>query len=126
MSKNFFIDLHIYPFNVMFSIGETDAELKEQLDGIAECLTIPTLLQDLSLEKSGGMCYCLPKGSTIIRLKANDGSAKWMSTLTHEIFHAVYYTMAFIGCKLGEKSEEAYAYLIGYITEQFWNELNLS
>lgn len=41
-------------------------------------------------------------------------------TLGHEIFHAGYKALDAMGFTLTDDSQEAYAYLIGFITEQFY------
>jgi len=39
--------------------------------------------------------------------------------MAHEAFHAACSIMRHVDISLTEETEEAYAYLIGYITEQF-------
>ena len=71
------------------------------------------------MEGSNGLCLMLKRGSHIVRLKEDDGSSKWRNTLSHEIFHVVCNIMSKVGIVLHDDSEEAYAYLIGYITGEF-------
>ena len=56
------------------------------------------------------------KGSNIfigVELRATIG------TIAHECFHATAYIMDVIGCELKEESEEPYAYLLGYLVDEF-------
>lgn len=123
-SQNFIVSLHIYPFDIMFSIGQTDKQLKKRLKTFDE--TLPDcdgIIKDLNMEGSNGLCLMLKRGSHIVRLKNNDGSTKWKSTLVHEIFHVVYNTLTKVGVNLSDDSEEAFAYLIWYITGEFFYQL---
>lgn len=46
-----------------------------------------------------------------------------LSVVSHEIFHLVHYLMSHVGMDLDDSSEEAYAYVMGYITKQFWKNV---
>lgn len=48
------------------------------------------------------------------------------STIAHEIFHIACYIMERVGISLCHESDEAYAYLIGYITNKVNDILNSS
>lgn len=48
---------------------------------------------------------------------------KW-SVVHHELFHATYSVMDWVNIPLSQDSEEAYAYLLGYITNQFYKKIN--
>lgn len=58
--------------------------------------------------------------------------AMWMpdasdkATMAHEIFHVVTYITEKVGIRLSHDSDEAYAYLIGYITKKVNEAVNLS
>lgn len=43
--------------------------------------------------------------------------------IAHELFHCVSYIMKHVDIPLSEESEEAYTYLIGYLTEMIHREL---
>lgn len=125
MISNFIIDLHIYPFTIMFSIGETDEELQLILNGIEELSGLTNLIKDhLDLGDDYGLCYQAPKGSCIIRLQKTNRTPKWKATLSHEILHAVHRIFHKIGLELVEGSQEAYCYLLGYIIEEFYTKIN--
>lgn len=44
-------------------------------------------------------------------------------TLAHEIFHAVTFILTRIGMSLTNESDEAYAYLIGYLTKEIYKHI---
>src|SRR6185436_16074787 len=45
-----------------------------------------------------------------------------VGTIAHETFHAVSYLCKYIGLKWTSDNEEAYAYLIDYVTEEFYKK----
>lgn len=54
----------------------------------------------------------------------NDNSS-W-ATLQHEIFHFVVALMKKVGIPLSDDTEEAYAYLIGYVTKSVVDKFRIS
>lgn len=53
-----------------------------------------------------------------------DGS-EFLSTLSHEVFHLVHYILRDKGVVFGEKSEESFAYLFGWVMRELCDRLNL-
>ena len=48
--------------------------------------------------------------------------------VAHEAFHAVHYLLDTVGMKLTDESQEAYAYLLDWVVEEFYlwaNKINL-
>jgi len=45
--------------------------------------------------------------------------------INHELFHATYAIMQWINIPLSNSSEEAYAYFLGYITEEFYKQAKI-
>lgn len=119
--RNFIIPFVIYPFDVMFSIGQTDDEVRIELEKYLNIERMDLLMDACELKKSFGLAVRLWEGgSFLIRIKGNPNSAKFHATVNHEIFHVVHDLLDGIGIKLSNDSEEAYAYVIGYLTEQFY------
>lgn len=117
MKKSFtVIPLVIYPFDVYISINQTDDELIESMDG--QDMTDSDGLFNLS-ETTSARCVMLPSNLTVIRYKINKQIHH--DHIAHEIFHAVTFIMERIGMELViMKSDEAYAYLIGYLTKEVY------
>ncbi len=119
---NFIIPLVVYPFDVMVSFGQTDDEL---LKNLLKCLT-EEQIRNKELwsdnEKDGGTVI-FASGQTLIRMPKIPKSAKEYGTLQHEIFHATEFVLSRIGMILCDKSDEAYAYLIGYLTTQIYKRI---
>lgn len=114
--KNFIIPLVVYPFDIMVSIGETDDQLKTSFGKYVDNFDFGNYF-DIPNRKAN--CLMFEGGQTIIRFK--EWQYTEMSTVSHEIFHAVTFIMNRIGMPLDEKNDEAWAYLIGYVTQEFYN-----
>lgn len=130
MSKcyNFLVPLVVYPFDIMFSVGETDRQFKESVESVlkpsyARIFLEDDLLPSMSERCNGRTVHSLVGYQTVVRFKSVPISNYELGTLSHEIFHAVDLIFRTIGLKLSDTSDEAYAYAIGYITEQFWNNI---
>lgn len=117
--KNFILPYHIYPFDVMFSFGETDKELFPKIKkmGIAE----PEACQISGITTARTVMF--REGPTVVRLKWIPKSAFEWGILHHEIFHAVQFIMSRISIELTDQSGEAFAYLIQYLTEQVYKRI---
>lgn len=116
---NFILPLVIYPFDIMVSLGQSDDELKASLkewgiewDEILEMA--PTGL---------GRTAMLDGNQTVLRLTNVPVSVTDYGTLAHEIFHAVAFIMDRVGMVLCRQSDEAYAYLIGYVTKEIYKRI---
>lgn len=115
MSKDGFhiITNPVYPFDVMVCFNKSYEDIRKKLlkvlpdeakDGIA-------LFENIK----DGRTVMSRTGQTFICL--NRITHK---TIAHESFHAVELIFNRIGMKLGEKSSEAYAYFIGFLTEEIY------
>ena len=67
-----------------------------------------------------GRCVTFDTNQTVIRLDEIPGTCADYGTLQHEIFHAVDQIFRRIGMNLSEDSDEAYAYMIGYLTQEIY------
>lgn len=116
--KNFVISLVVYPFDVMVSLGESDEELRRSLK------KVDTEWED-NMQCTGiGRFYMNDRNQSIIRLSVYPKSNEDYGTLSHEIFHAVTHILDRIGMRLILlKSDEAYAYLTGYLTTEIYKKI---
>lgn len=64
----------------------------------------------------------LHSGKSIVIASANKTQEEFFSEIAHEIFHVTCWIMKYVGITLSDESEEAFAYLNGYITEQFYKK----
>lgn len=115
---NFIIPLVVYPFDVMISIGQTDAELKK----IIEKTT--TEWNDNMKCVGKGLFYMTKENQSLIRLWNYPTTNEDYGTLQHEIFHCVTHILDRVGMKFVlQKSDEAYSYLVGYLTTEIYKRL---
>lgn len=120
---NFIIHLVIYPFDVMVSVDETDAQLVKKLyrfgykkEDIESLLHMPY--------STRGRCEILPGNQVVIRFKKQPKLAEQVGVIAHEVFHAVTFILERINIPLDlNTSDEAYAYLIGYLTEEIYRKM---
>lgn len=118
-SLNFIIPLVVYPFDVMCSFGETDDELKKKLSKYHGCEW-----DDLMKCSGQGRYVMLPNNQSLIRLWNYPTTPEEYGSLQHEIFHMVMAVMDRIGMKfIMLESDEAYSYLIGYLTKEIYKRL---
>lgn len=118
---NFIVSLGLYPFHIMVSIGQTEEALTEALKGY----NIPE--KDIRKKKwtlredNRGKALMFSNGATVIRLVEGPVSPAAQGIIAHEVFHAVTFILSYkIGMKLTKESDEAFAYAIGYVTEQIY------
>lgn len=121
-SLNVIIPLVVYPFDVMFSFGETDEQVVTRLNkyGIDTTDNKGWTFE----ETTRGRCIIFEGNQTLIRLLEYPETVEHYGCLQHEIFHAAHFIMRKMGFKLKVSSGEAYAYLIGYLTEQIYKKIN--
>lgn len=116
----FVIQLGIYPFDVLFSINETDESLIRFLRNKGYSID-DTVIQYVSMTPTQkGKTLFTPKNHTIIRICNCVNEHDFLSVLAHEIYHAVFFILEKVGIKHDlETSDEAYAYAIEYLTHEF-------
>lgn len=122
-SQNFIIPLVVYPFDVMVSIDESDADLSKKLlkyvydpEEISSLMNLPST--------TIGRCVMLSCNQTVIRLKRQFYKHETYANASHEIFHAATFILNRIGMKMEiEVSDEAYAYLIAYLTREIFKRI---
>lgn len=113
MKKTFSIPINVYPFNLIFSFNQSDKALNKTLKKYnVDCKN------DCLLQNYEGFYIPFGNGISLIRLRKFPKNVYWLSVLIHEITHAVIDILRQVGVKLSEKSEEAYTYLMEYITHE--------
>lgn len=116
--KHFIIKGTIYPFDILVSMGETDEQVRRHLEkgGIKDPFEI--------VMKGQGRAIMFSGGQTMIRTKNLPKTVRDYGVLQHEIFHAVVFILERVGMKLTPESDEAYAYMIEYLTVQIFKNLS--
>jgi hypothetical protein len=115
---NSIIPLIVYPFDVMISLGQSDQELKKSISKFS-------IEWDENMKCVGaGRFILLPTNQSIIRLSDYPETCEHYGALQHEIFHCVTMVLDRIGMKfIPLKSDEAYSYLIGYLTTEVYKRI---
>jgi len=121
---NFIIPLVVYPFDVMVSFGETENEIIRILESL-ELSESDITLALFHSDTINGRAVMFESNQTLIRLRNFPKSPEEYGVLHHGIFHAVTFIMSKIGMELIIlKSDEAYAYLIQYLTREIYERIN--
>lgn len=116
----------VYPFDIMFSINETDKQFKKSIESKLHPEHFDQFMTDTSIPKmensipGTARTVRLSSGQTIVRINHFENTPQMHGVLAHEIFHAIEFLFRRIEIVLCNKSDEAYAYAIGYLTEQFY------
>ena len=129
-SLNKIIQIGHYPFDLMISFHESDAEFTNSLKqyGIKD-LDDPSVRLVIEMEK---LCeadgrYLMFRGhQSVIRLTRfpQKGRATDMALLNHELLHAVHFFCAdVLNAPLNEDTAEVYAYLFQYLTEEIYKHI---
>lgn len=112
------IELGVYPFGIYLSIAQGDTEFLCSL--VESDLIIPKdFIED---DKYYAKVWQSLEGYVIFRIKHYPENNYQLGAISHDALHATLRVMETVGCTLNDGSEEAYAYLLGYIVEQV-NEL---
>ncbi len=124
--------LELYSTSFVISINQSDEELRECLfetlrnkDGsdIAENY-LNERMNDLKRKSPSHQGICVScEGIYYIRLYEEVNTIYQHGYLAHEIGHAVFFCLRDRGMVFSEDSEEAYTYLIGYITSKAYSLL---
>lgn len=117
--KAFVVEIPIYYTQILFFFGANKQDLlrcaKEVMDD-TKYLEFAKEMKEVEV-KNGFTMENVEGGSYLLVWMPNDiQTYEEEGSLAHEIFHATYHTLRIKGCCLDNSSEEAYAYLIGYIT----------
>lgn len=122
---NLVIYIPLYDSIMVFSFGSSNKRLRKFLED-AKIKMTEDELKDLQLKPTEkGCCQMFKCGTIFVLMPCIPSLCVEYGTLQHEIFHAVTMFLQRRGFKLKQGySDEAYAYLIGYITEEVYKEIN--
>lgn len=112
---NKIISIDIYGRDVMVHFGEKALEGKTIKDiRVREVFEIVSMI---SGEEKGK--FLLPGGQMILYMPNLPKDIKGLSILAHEVFHIANFTLEKAGINLTSDSDEAYSYLIEFLTKRF-------
>lgn len=110
------ISIDIYNIDILFVVSskqELEQALKKHLDKEEAEDAYNVMIKDIG-DNTLGRSASLNSGQIVLYVKNADDKG----TIAHEIFHIACYIMERAGISLCHESDEAYAYLIGYITNK--------
>lgn len=122
---NSLITCEVFDQQVLFHFGETEL-LRKQLAPHISKKRLKDIIRIINKGKIGGIglgkTIDLGKG-TLIYLYDIPKNEERFSVLVHEIYHAAMMITKKIGIEYSSEGEEAYAYLIGFLTKEIVHEL---
>lgn len=122
MNKTISIDL--YSSDVMVHFGSRK-ELRKAIARIFNKDTTKAIAKEFVGDYLG-RTVLLPNGSVILYMPKSPSTIEDYAVLQHEIFHVAFFVLERIGIALSEDSDEAYSYLIQFLTKRILEEFNLS
>lgn len=120
---HFVISLPIYLTHILISIDQSEEELKEFLEELG--------IQPKKDYGKGSVAITTSFGSWkhLIRINTKELDSYFLtleSVIAHEAFHATTFVMKACGIVFSNKSDEAFAYLLGYIVGEIHKKLKES
>jgi hypothetical protein len=113
------IPYEVYPFDLLVSYQEYESletTLKKKLP--KDNHYIINEFQDDTNTTTHARTIMFDNGATCIHIRKLDHG-----TIAHEVFHAIQFLMDKIGCNLTQESGEPYAYLVQYVTNKIYENL---
>lgn len=118
--SGFIVSLKVYPFDIFVWFGYDIERMGKKLKKYVS----HTEVDEFTAQSfNRGKTCQFSSGQTVIWLPNSPQSVDELSVLNHEIFHAVTLILNKVGIRLSEDSEEAYAYLIQYVSKQIYLHL---
>lgn len=124
MKKQMFIvNNGTYPFDILVCIGQEHKDICKFIEKKKKYKLNKEEKEDIFMTGEGRTVR-LRGGQTILRVGILKNKVHFRATLAHEIFHAVEFLFDRIGIKYNlEKSGEAFAYQIQYLTGSIYEKL---
>lgn len=122
---NQIIEIPIYNQEVMVHFGDIE-ELKTHLTKYLDEVDTYRILQVASECQDGITLHDEPTQKVVVMMPSVPSKAEDYGILVHELSHAVNYIMKQVGIKPSEDSEEAYTYLLGYLTKEVFQKFTIT
>lgn len=110
----------VYPFDVLICIEESHENVCKKLTELGIKYKPKHLIMN-----GTGRTNPLSNGAVCIQLKEFPNDPFTKSVLAHEVFHATEYLMEYIGISHDGSSSEAWAYYIGWLTEEIYKTIEI-
>lgn len=116
----FAIPVEMYYVEVMVSIAQSNQELHDSVKN--HYPDYDEGIENVASDKHGS-ANIFNNGNCVLKLYKHPDTPYWRGILAHEIFHITTFIAEHVGLKLHDSSDEAYAYLNEYLTEQVYSKL---
>jgi predicted membrane channel-forming protein YqfA (hemolysin III family) len=114
------IDCGVYPFEIMIFFGDKKKEIIKELKKYL-CKSDITYFKTVNL--FAGKSIMFSSGQTLLYVNRIPENPNDYATLQHEIFHCACFVLERVGINYSNETDEAYAYLIEYLTKQIYTLL---
>lgn len=111
----------IYPFDVVFSLGESDESFRRYMRRLK--VSEEDIKTMTVTARRNGHTGMTDTGAIMVRTWSIPNTPHRCGVLAHEIFHAAHFILDRVGMRLSMDSDEAFAYLIGYLTERVYDRV---
>lgn len=115
------VEVDVFPLTLFVLVNLTNAEAGKFLKKLNIAPEDIEAMNLGTLEVGKSNIYDLSTG--VIRINRKLHTPEFHDTMAHELVHIVSPFMNAIGMKLDQYSEEAYAYLTGFLTKKIYQQL---
>ena len=115
----FIVPCDIYKTEILFVI---ESDSKAARDIISKVLDDTTIIEE-DFIGNDGMTFTPQSGYIVVWLERKPQTLIQTAILTHELLHVTISILNRVGVSVSDSSEEAYTYLIQYLTEEFYKHI---
>lgn len=115
------VNVDLYPLVLVVMINDTDEKCFKNLTKIG--ITEEDARTMNMKPDEVGRTVLFGRSLGVIRINRKIGTPEFHSTLNHELLHIVLPFLTSIGMKYDHNSEEAFAYLMGYLSFNIYKKL---
>lgn len=111
-----------YPFDIVVSIGSTTEEIIKYIESKKKYKLSEREKEHLGA-KGRGRAVRLENNAMVLWVKIQKDPVSFYSTLLHEVFHIVEFTLDTAGIRHCDQSSEAFAYQLDCVIEQILKKI---
>lgn len=116
------VDCVIYPVHVLVSF---DKDEKQLIKKASKHLPKESIEEMKEMSFHSGKAILFPHNKMVLWQRGKPKSIEDLAVLNHEIFHITCFILERVGLPLSKKSDEAYAYLLQYLTKEIYKTLGI-
>lgn len=116
----------VWPYDVVVCLGVSEKEFFDYMEAEFEKPFAEKDLEHLRFDNIRGKSVILSNNALVLWLKEFPNKPEWYGHLAHEIFHIADMILWKAGLSESEDSDEAWAYLIGWLTETIYSRFKIA